>query len=432
MNPLVVDFAKRMKWLFLIQFVATTSVWAQPRGMMIHLENLGPLLLFFNLMRGLARSCSALPISRLSIARGMWVAAVVLPTIVGSVAVLAGSCIHGTFSLVEWLQHTLIGLGLAGSALFLLTCLPTTQSTTPARSFRDAVIGSLWGLSMMSSMAFVFLGNTFLQYASTSLTTFIAVIMAVLATLSYGTTQRMVTARAMRPVLFQSNTSRTKPTIAETEVGWRLWLKMELNGQVLNFAMALGGGLFARMLTGALGVPAKPEMAFGQMSIFLIIATFVSFVFGAGALRAMRSLPISRDLLARLFLFRSIISVVNIWSAFQVVGFIFGTRLTIDRPTVLTVFCIGGTMSIIQAIALRFPHPFYGLVACFCTGPLILLYGATQSLGSQGYRYAGWFMLMIIFTYTVSFRLHRRWILTSSKIYRRPTWLARFTPAAGR
>lgn len=433
MNHLVYDFAKRLKWFFLLQFVVTTIFWALPREMMqkLHFENFGPAIIFFDMMRGSIRTCSALPISRRALARGIWMSAVILPTIVGSLAIVVGSCLHGTFSIAEWVRHTLIGGGMGGTVMFLLTCLPTTPSTTAAGKLRDTVVGMLWGFSMMFSMAYVFLGNTLFHAASSGLTTIMYVIMAVLTLLSYATAQRMVIARATRIVLSTPSTSRSVPA-PETAVGWNVWVKMELRGQFLIFTMVLLGGLITRMLTDKLGLPPNPEMQFGQLAIFFFMATFFSFIFGHGALRAMRAMPISGDTVARLFLFRSLASVLNIWLVSQLITLVCGSNSPFNPHAMLTAIFLGGILSILQALAFRYPHPWIVFAGCLCLGPMILLYGKAQTLSAQAGIHTTWIILIIIATYATSWALQRRWIRTSHKIYRRLAWMARFSPAPSR
>ena len=430
MMPIVQDFVKRWWWLLGIQFLVTFVFWALPGPMAqrIHFENLGPIALSFDLMRGLARSCLALPLARRAFARQIWIGVILVPTAVGSLAMLCASIFHGDFSMQDWALHSVIGCAISGSLLLLLTGMPTKPSTTILGQWRDGIFGALWGMGMMVSMLFLFMGSAVFP----NLNAFIPWVLSAMGVgtiLSYFTTQRMVVNRAIPLGTRQGSlNSRMTPDV-ETVAGWRLWIRLELRNQLLLGSMVFCGLLLTRMITHSQGMQTGGVLEFGQMGAFMMMGTLMMFMFGVMSLRAMRGLPISRQLLATIFVLRPMLGCLTICLFFVLCGLLFGTSSALSFGGILTLLISGALMANIQAICFRFPHPLFGICVTFFVGPFVAGYEHLQRFVTQAPILI---CCLIVAGYLGAWMLHFRFLRTSSKIYRRQAWLARFMPTANR
>ena len=430
MMPIVQDFVKRWWWLFGIQFLVTFVFWALPGPMAqrIHFENLGPIALSFDLMRGLARSSLVLPLSRRSFARQIWIGVTIVPTCVGSLAMLGASIFHGNFSPVDWALHTLIGLSIAGSLLLLLTGMPTQPSTTTLGQWRDGIFGALWGLGMMSSMMFLFMGSAVFPRLNASIPRLLTM-MGAGTILSYFTTQRMVVNRSTPPSTRQGSQIVTGTPDTETLSGWSLWIRLELRNQLLLGSMVFFGLLITRTVTNSLRMQRGNGLEFGQMGLFMMMGAIMMFMVGIMSLRAMRSLPISRQRLALMFVLRHMLACLTICLFFVLFGLAFGTQSASTFGGILTLLISGAIMAIIQAIGFRFPHPLLWICVAFFVGPTVSIYEHLQRFVTQA---PVPFICLIVAGYAGAWMMHFRFLRTSSKIYRRQAWLARFLPTANR
>ena len=430
MMPIVQDFVKRWWWLFGIQFLVTFVFWALPGPMAqrIHFENLGPIAFSFDLMRGLARSCLALPLARRAFARQIWIGVILVPSCVGSLAILGATTIHGSFSLGGWALHSLIGLGIAGSLLLLLTGMPAQPSSTIMGQWRDGIFGALWGMGMMVSMLFLFMGSAVFPNLNASMPWILGAL-GVGTILSCFTTQRMVVNRAMPLGTRQGSLNSTMTPDVETVAGWRLWIRLELRNQLLLGSMVFCGLLLTRMITHSQGMQTGRVLEFGQMGAFMMMGTLMMFMFGVMSLRAMRGLPISRQLLATIFVLRPILGCLTICLFFVLCGLVFGTPSALSFEGIFTLLISGALMAIIQAIGFRFPHPLFGISVAFFVGPLFVAYEHLQRFVAQAPILI---LCLIVAGFFVAWILHFRFLRTSSKIYRRQAWLARFMPTANR
>lgn len=428
--PIVQDFVRRWWWLFAIQFLVTFVFWALPGSMSqrIHFENFGPIALSFDLMRGLARSSLALPLARKAFARQLWIGVILVPTCVGSLAMLGASVFHGNFSPSVWALHTLIGLTIAGSLLLLLTGMPTQPSTTTLGQWRDGIFGALWGLGMMSSMLFFFMGSAVFPSLNASIPWILGVLGAG-TVLSYFTTQRMVENRAIPPGARQVSPMVTRTPDMEIASGWSLWFRIELRNQLILGSMVFFGLLITRTITNSQRMPRGNVLEFGQLGSFMMMGTMMMFIIGIMSLRAMRSLPISRQRLASMFALRPVVACVTICLSFVLFGLVFGSQNSLTLGGVLTLLISGALMSIIQAIGFLFPHPLAVICVAFFVGPMVAIYGHLQRFVTN---FPVSIIGLIVAGYVGAWILHLRFLRTSSKIYRRQTWLARFIPAANR
>ena len=430
MMPIVQDFVKRWWWLFAIQFLVTFVFWALPGAMSqrIHFENFGPIALSFDLMRGLARSSLALPLARRVFARQLWIGVILVPASVGSLAMLGASVFHGNFSPSVWALHTLIGLTIAGSLLLLLTGMPTQPSATTLGQWRDGIFGALWGMGMMASMIFLFTGSAIFASLDASIPWILGVLGAG-TVLSYFTMQRMVVNRAMPPGARQAAPMAARVPDTESARGWGLWFRIELRNHLLLAGMVFFGLLITRTFTNSQRMPRGNGLEFGQIGSFMMMGTIMMFLMGIMSLRAMRSLPISRQRLASMFALRPVVASLTICLSFVLFGLVFGTQSSLTFGGVLTLFVSGALMAIIQAIGFRFPHPLFVICVAFFVGPMVVMYEHMQRFVTNA---PAPIICLILAGYLGAWMLHFRFLRTSSKIYRRQTWLARFMPTANR
>lgn len=441
MNPVTRDFVRRWWWLFTAQFAITAIAWTQhdrSRGAMLHLEIFPAVAMSWDLVRGLIRPCFGLPMKRSAVARGLWLPVVVAGPVLTIAAMLLAAAIcrlsgmEPPSSAVLTL-HGVISFLLAGAVQFLLTGLPTRPDLSLAGKIRDGFLALLWGLCVSATFWISFV----IPHAWDKIGTGAAIVLIFLTGISiasYFSIQSMLIWRALPrqgsfPVQLAASASGSP---LHGVRGWRIWLGQELRWQALvpfMVLMVIGSlELMARLSNpGAGSLMTGGPNRYSSLTVLAAMLVVPLFGMVVAPLRAFRALPVARGTYAALVALRPVVYSLNLFLTCAVFSWAFGRATgTEGRALVIFVF-LGSLWSLLQALLVRSPRFPVAIAMVMIASPVAM---TTIPLVFQAGAPVFWMPLASALLIPVSWLLHRRWLRTSSGIYRNQLWLMRF-PAGG-
>ena len=204
MNPLTLDFIRRWKGLFLVQFVITAGAWilhATVPQTRLHLVVIVAVAMSWDLMRGLVRAQLGLPQRRASIAAGLWLSVVGAGAGVHLAAMMLGGVLLAPL-LGQAVDAGVLGLHavfcvlLIGTVQFILTGLPAAPPRTLAGQVKGAIFGGLWGLPMFGIFWLSFFAPASWEQVTMG-QRWIMLVMGALTVASWFTARSMMLERAM-------------------------------------------------------------------------------------------------------------------------------------------------------------------------------------------------------------------------------------------
>ncbi len=369
----VINYAKRWAWVIIlvatahVAFATLTSGEREPMIFPIAVF-LGPIILSFDLMKGIGRTMILLPVPRRQLIQTLWWVAIGLPTVM----ILALSVIgQGLGFLLERSKHfqwdlvlgsTLVGFSVLSLMYVALTGLPANPKESANQNGRNVFFGALWGFSMGGSF-FVFrfvYGNPDQVMIRIAL---MGVIGAFLATLAYQRTDAMLQTRASgrsanepdpkpnKRSFFEFDSSRggftfmAQQTIYQSVVFTLMFIAFVTIYQLL-FLSAMGSdGPFRSPEDFAKGVQ-------GQLVILAIMPSFMMAVRLQG-IRVFRSLPLSATQLTNRFL-TLIFSCLAILSGIILAIMSALTDIETGLTTAKDLFMLGTLASLLVPIIVRF------------------------------------------------------------------------------
>jgi hypothetical protein len=459
MSRFVVNFVRRWWWLLLIQLGISSACWlffspsqAQPdRGIfpLQHLEYAAAAALSWDLVRGQCRACLSMPITGNALSFGLWVIVVLLGPLVSCLALMpnAGYCWFVGMPLPSWSEitfHAAMAFLLGGTLQFVLSGLPAQTSPTLPGKMRDGIFAILWGLSISSPS---WLGRIFpvrwesLQPAAKAA----MAVMALLTLISCFTTARIVRERAFPPAPgasdkkqhkndsffagvseWERGQKRESPSL-QSPGGWKVWLGLELRWMLFLPLMALVilGSLQVMGSFSSGGARTAIESSpthFSSLGALCAMMVVPMFSLSCGSVRAFAALPVRRDLYALLMALRPPVYCLAMFSAFVLLSLMMGRPVGSLANAVCAFTLIGAVVSLLQPFLIRWPSfpaalglgmvlmPTTMLLLPFClkdNSPLI------------------WMPELSVAFILISAALHRRFLRTSSKIYRGIPWLQR-------
>jgi hypothetical protein len=421
------NYVTRWWFLFVAQFVIMGAASLLPvmKSRPFHFEMLLPIALSWDLMRGLPRATLGLPIKLNQVSLEIWLGTVVVAGIVGSVAFGLSGLLSPNLSPGVWLFHSVLAFLFPGTLLFLLSGMPTRPSMTFFGKLRDGLFGALWGISFSCFMFIPMVAPA--EFATlTKLEMSIVLLLGFFTISSFFTCRRMLVNRSAPRVAVVPSLAPTKPEKLETATGWRLWLRVELQWQVMVAVMTVLGMLVVMGVTrGIAGGGAGVNPLTGQLGFFTMIAAMPLVGVGIGSLRALRALPISHATITTLFVARPLVASLTIGMihiAFSVVsGFDEGAL-----EKVLLLIALGAIVAFFQSFVVRKPKAWLMVLLISFAGPLALLldYVRRQSADSLIIL-----LPLSIVPYAAAWLLHYRWLRSGSQIYRTQGWMQRFVSA---
>jgi len=429
MNPVTLDFLRRMRWLFLAQFIVTAISWTLPAAQFarLHLEFLAAVAMSIDLGRGLIRVTMGLPLTQRQLGGGLWMAVVPLAPLVGVAGMLAGSGLGALtgrlFPSPSLLYlHALIGLLIAGTMQFLITGLPTRQPRTLGEKTGSLIFSTLWGLSMGGGIWVSFFIPPGWERLSPGLY-FLVFALAALTMVSWFTTQSMVRNRAATSTV--NLTAVPGPASAplsglQGPGGWRLWLGQELRWQIMaplmTFAVTTIMEVMAHLsnpgVAGAMRGSSNRYLPAGMMCAWFISALFSM---ASSPARAFRSLPVTRTRYALLLTCRPLCFALLLFFTLAGITFCTGTQDGQEGKAFSLFLLIGGMVSLTQAILVRFPSFSVMMLMAMLLAPCVVF---TFPVVLKDGVNTAWMPPAALALVLLSWSLHRRWLRTSSGFYR--------------
>ncbi|MDB6136046.1 MAG: hypothetical protein JWM59_4289 [Verrucomicrobiales bacterium] len=446
------DFAGRWKWLLLIQLIVSAAGWAfsqrirpQHGGGGVALEHLEfgvAVAMSWDLLRGLNRACLVWPVTRKSLARGMWLAVAGIGPFVSSLAVLPGLlyCMAAGLPLPSWSilsLHVVLSFLLGGTLQFVLTGLRIGIAPTLGGQVRDGFFGMLWGLSLSATG---WLGLV-IPMRWEDIHTGGAVIlgfMAMITVISWFTTPGMVVARAAPAVGGRGRSA--VPGVTNTELrnsllqgvsGWPLWLGLELRWLAflpLMVALVIGvlrgiGRLSSPGVEAAVVAGPNQYTSLGMLCAMLLLPMFSM---SCGPLRAFAAMPVRRVSRILLMVLRPPVYALVMCAAFLLLNHITGQANSGILRAACLFALIGSLTSLLQSFLIRWPS-FAAVIALGAvlapTAMLLFPLLLRQDVPVLWLPIASAGILLL------AAALHLRWLRTSTTIYRSIPWLQRY--AAG-
>jgi hypothetical protein len=419
------NFLQRWWWLLLFQFVVTLASWVGA-GFVIHLEMLPAIVISFDLMRGLARSALALPVARKTLARTIWVSAVVVPALVSLTAMSVALLVSTKVPLSIGFWHGCIAVIYPGLITCILTGLPARPSEGVLGKVRDVVFSLLWGLSLYSS---VFL-SIFIRQEHFPLNAFVKGAIGLAAGLtvaSYFTVEKMIIQRVNRIQVKPAMPLAAGPAAVESRRGWPVWWKIELRWHAMLGAMVVVGMAIGSIMTFT-GPQGNHDGIYSQMGMLSLMTLMPVFALGIGSMRCLRMLPIATSTLATLFVLRPFIQSLVVCTILQV-SLILWKIDGFPPSASFLVIALGSGAALAQAILLRNPKPWLAIVCLALGAPFMMTFGLLLRQPS-GFS---WLLLPVAAGfYLLAWLLTRRWIRRSSKLYRPQSWLLRMVGGVAR
>jgi hypothetical protein len=360
MKLILLDLLRRWGWVYLLGFVLATTfdLFAKYVGPFAVFTPyflapmLGPLFVVASdMMRGVARVTSALPVSAKNVGLSYWIVGVCIPPVLLSLALILANMIAPLLSPTTTTVWDQVGVTfvvsflISGSIFFDLTLFNTALSN----SIIGTVAGALWGVGAFSSMGVKFLFD--LRKGDTVTMTSLVVIGLLFTVLGYIRSGEMVKHRARnriaRPSASRKPTaSAAVPASAPPRISGLSYLFLES----LKFALGVSVVL---MLFGTVFPLLENNWMF--VNSLLLIWSVLSGLRFFTRLRHIRSLPISIDRLALIILALPLLNflvclavIVAIEAIFHHGAFRMNQQL----------FAIAGLATFGTAVALRFGPQF--------------------------------------------------------------------------
>lgn len=446
------DFAGRWKWLLLLQLIVSAAGWAFNQSVharhgggaaaLHHLEFGTAVAMSWDLLRGLNRACLAWPVTRKSLARGMWLAVAGIGPFISCLAVLPGFlyCMAAGLPLPSWSilsLHVVLSFLLGGTLQFVLTGLRTRIAPTWGGKMRDGFFGMLWGLSL-SATGWLGLVIPMRWEDIHPGGAVIMGFMAAITVVSWFTTPGMVVGRAV-PAVGEPGTRagrETPTTVARNPLipgvsGWPLWLGMELRWMLflpLMVALVIGGlrgigGLSSPGVKAAVVAGPNQYSSLGMLCAMLLLPMFS---LSCGPLRAFAAMPVGRISRSLLMVLRPPVYALVMFASFLLLSRIAG-QAGGGIPRAACLFAlIGSLTSLLQSFLIRWPS-FAAVIALGA-----VLAPAAMLLFPLVFREEFpvlWLPVASAGILLLAGALHLRWLRASTKIYRSLPWLQRY--AAG-
>ncbi len=426
MNSLTLDFIRRWKGLFLVQFVITAGAWilhATVPQTRLHLVVIVAVAMSLDLMRGLVRAQLGLPQRRASIAAGLWVSVVGAGTGVHLAAMMLGGVVLAPL-LGQAVDAGVLGLHavfcvlLIGTVQFILTGLPAAPPRTLAGQVKGAIFGGLWGLPMFGIFWLSFFAPASWEQV-TGGQRWIMLVMAALTVASWFTTRSMMLERAM-PKL---EAVPPRPAVDDRpglhgNKGWGVRLEQEVRWLMPVVFMVLMAAVFMISINDFRGRGATPSgqgmYQYRSMGMLCVITAYPLVMVAAGSLRAMRSLPVRLSICALLVALRPFVSGAVAMLVFMALNFVIGRSSGMEGWAFVAFLPLCSLMSLAQAVMIRYPRlpVAMGLLMVISMASVIFVELLALSLPGMWLLAAGGLLLL------VSWGLHCRWLSRSSGIYR--------------
>lgn len=462
MSRFVFNFVRRWWWLLLIQLGISSACWlffspsqAQPdRGIfpLQHLEYAAAAAVSWDLVRGQCRACLSLPITGNALSFGLWVIVVLLGPLVSCLALVpnAGYCWFVGIPLPSWSEitfHAAMAFLLGGTLQFVLSGLPAQTSPTMPGKLRDGIFAILWGLSISSPS---WLGRIFpVRWESLQPSAKAAMaVMALLTLISCFTTARIVRERAFPPAPVTSGEKQRKADsffgrVPEAELGqkgespslqspggWKVWLGLELRWMLFLPLMALvilGSLRVMGSLSSSGGARTAIESGanhYSSLGALCAMMVIPMFSLSCGSARAFAALPVRRDLYALLMALRPPVYCLAMFSAFVMLSLMIGRPVARFANALSAFTLIGGVVSLLQPFLIRWPSfpAALGLGMVLMPATMLLLPFCLKDDSPLT-----WMPELSVVFILISTALHRRFLRTSSKIYRSLPWMQRQT-----
>ena len=425
MNPLTLDFIRRWKGLFLVQFVITAGAWilhATVPQTRLHPVVIVAVAMSWDLMRGLVRAQLGLPQRRASIAAGLWLSVVgagagvhLAAMILGGVllAPLLGQAVDaGVLGL-----HAVFCVLLIGSVQFILTGLPAAPPRTLAGQVKGAIFGGLWGLPMFGIFWLSFFAPVSWEQVTVG-QRWIMLVMGALTAASWFTTRSMMLERAMPKLeaVPPGPAVDHRPGLHGNK-GWGVRLEQEgrwLMPVVFMVLMAAGIMISMNELSGRGATPAAQGMnQYRSMAMLNVMIGSPLVIVAAGSLRALRSLPLRLSSCALLVALRPFVASAAMMVLFMALNAVIGRSSGMEGRALMAVLPLCSLMSLAQAVMIRYPRlpVAMGLMMVVTMASVIFVDWLPLSLPGLWLLVSGVLLLL-------SWGLHWRWLSRSSQIYR--------------
>ena len=440
MNPVTMDFVRRWRWLLVIQFAATALSWIQPEGRgKLHLEMVPAVAMSWDYGRGLVRSCLGLPLTRPVVARGLWLAVAGVSPVLGLAGMMAAVVCCRIFGMTPppaglLSFHLVISLLLAGTMQLLLTGLPTRPAASLSGQIKDGVVGLLWGLSMsaMIWVSFVFpAGWEWLGWGDA----IILNILGVAAVASFFTTRGMLIRRAgPGPGTPPACKAATGRYALHGAGGWQLWLGQELRwlAPALFMVLIVMGSMELMARASSPGVSTAIRSGPNQYrAVGLMCAMFILPLFGmaAGPARIFCALPITRGRYALLLACRPVVFCLSLVLMFTGLSWLAGQGTGQEGRALCVFILFGSLVSLMQAVLVRQALLPVAMGMAMVLAPMV---DVSFLILLQSGMPVFWMAVLGAGLLPISWLLHRRWLRTSSQIYRSQQWLMRFAAGQSR
>lgn len=454
------NFVWRWKWWLLAQFVAGAACWIYDHNLsgnpdrnqpvVNHLELVIGVAMSWDLMRGVSRACLAFPMSRTALARGLWLAVAGIGPLVSCLAVFP-SLVVGFLTgrpVPSWNEislHMVLSFLLGGAIQFVLTGLPVKTSPTWPGKLRDMVFALMWGLSISSPG---WLGRVIpAGWEKIHAGGWIALgLMAAAAVASWFTTPGMVAGRitpaasgqpARTPLEKRSSVENGRNEQSEREAfrrpgGWKVWLGLELRWMLFLPLMALVilGSLRLMGSFSSGGAKAAIESdpnRFSSLGALCSMMVIPMFSLSCGSIRAFAALPVRRDLYALLMALRPPVYCLTMFAAFVLLSWAMGSPVGGLVSAACAFALIGAVTSLLQPFLIRWPSfPAALGLGMLLTPATMLLLPVSLKTGMP----LIWMPQLSVAFILISAALHRRFLRTSSTVYRSLPWMQR-QPLAG-
>ena len=426
MNPLTLDFIRRWKGLFLVQFVITAGAWIMhvtvPQ-IRLHLVVIVAVAMSWDLMRGLVRAQLGLPQRRAAIAAGLWLSVVGTGVAVHLAAMMLGGVLLAPL-LGQAVDAGVLGLHavfcvlLIGTVQFILTGLPSAPPRTLAGQVKGAIFGGLWGLPMFGIFWLSFFAPARWEQVTMG-QRWIMLVMAALTVASWFTTRSMMLERAM-PKL---EAVPPRPAVdhrlgLQGNKGWGVRVEQEVRWLmpfVFMVLMAAGILISINDFSGQGATPGAQGMnQYRSMAMLNVTMGFPLVMVAAGSLRALRSLPLRLSSCALLVALRPFVASVAMMVVFMALYIFIGRGSGMEGRALIAFLPLCSLMSLAQAVMIRYPRLPVVMGLLMVISMVSVIFVDLRALSLPGL----WLLVTGLLLLVLSWGLHWRWLSRASGIYR--------------
>ena len=426
MNPLMLDFIARRRWLLFTVFVLVTAAWvfhAEEAQARVHLEVLVPAIMAWDLARGLFRVQLGLPQRKSRIATGLWFSVVGVGTAVQAAAMLFGGAVLAPL-LGKGVELGVLGMHLVfvvlllGTVQFILTGLPCGPSRTMAQQVKGGIFG-LRGLPMFGAYWIAAFGPA--SWGAVSpIQIGIMVVLGILTVASWFTTSWMVSERSVsKPRAIPKKVEGGPRSVLGGPKGWRIWVVQEARWQVpvllmIVLAAAFMSSISQVVVDGILDATATGVIQYRSIGMLCVMTIFPGGAVAAGTVRAFRGFPVRLSWWALLSALRPFCGGLAVFVVFTLTAWLLDLSAGGEGQALLAFLPFCGVLSVAQAVILRYQRLPVMIVLIFSLSIFFSNFPELLRLAQTGVWMAALGMGLLVF----SWWLHVRWLGRGSRIYR--------------